>query len=99
MRLTPHQRTVIRQTSEKVFGPGVEVYLFGSRLDDSRRGGDIDLLIIPQEAVPRPALSAARCASQLERRLDGRHVDVVIQSPELQSKPIHQIARQTGQRV
>ena len=43
MRLTPHEREVIRRLGFHHFGRTPR--LFGSRLDDARRGGDIDLLI------------------------------------------------------
>lgn len=43
MRLTPHEREAIRRLGFHHFGRAPR--LFGSRLDDARRGGDIDLLI------------------------------------------------------
>ena len=44
MRLTQQQRGLIRKIVAD-FDPAAHVMLFGSRLDDQQRGGDIDLLI------------------------------------------------------
>lgn len=55
MRLNEEERRAIREASLRHFG--VSPLLFGSRLDDSQRGGDIDLLIrtdlAPEEAARR----------------------------------------------
>ena len=45
MRLSPKQITAVKQTAAEVFGPEADIWLFGSRVDDERRGGDIDLLV------------------------------------------------------
>ena len=45
MRLTPDQITAIKSAAAENFGTDASVSLFGSRVDDSKRGGDIDLLI------------------------------------------------------
>jgi len=45
MRLSEHERDVIREADAEVFGSDVRVMLFGSRVDDSRRGGDINLFV------------------------------------------------------
>ncbi len=45
MRLTEHQQKSIVKNAKLVFGESSRVYLFGSRVDDSKRGGDIDLFI------------------------------------------------------
>ncbi|HHD80801.1 MAG TPA: nucleotidyltransferase domain-containing protein [Campylobacterales bacterium] len=45
MRLSEKEIKLIKQKVKSVFGEAV-IYLFGSRLDDSKRGGDIDLYII-----------------------------------------------------
>ena len=60
------------------------------------RGGDIDLLVETPDPVAQPALAAARLAVKIERRLDGRHVDVVLVTPETPALPIHDIARRHG---
>lgn len=46
MRLTGTERDAIRACAERVFGPACVVRLFGSRVDDARRGGDIDLHVV-----------------------------------------------------
>jgi predicted nucleotidyltransferase len=44
MRLTNFEINSIKDTFLDVFSNG-KIYLFGSRVDDSKRGGDIDLYI------------------------------------------------------
>jgi len=67
MRLTEHQIDIIRTTTEAVAGHGARAWLYGSRLDDARRGGDVDLLI--QSTPPIGLLQRARIKSELERKL------------------------------
>ena len=45
MRITEKERRVLRDEARKAFGADSKVFLFGSRVDDARRGGDIDLLV------------------------------------------------------
>jgi len=45
MRLTKQQIQTITQTVSRLAGTGASVYLFGSRLNDQAKGGDIDLFI------------------------------------------------------
>ena len=54
------------------------VWLYGSRLDDTRHGGDIDLLIEPQESIN--LLLRARIKTRLEQTL-GLPVDVMVKKP------------------
>jgi predicted nucleotidyltransferase len=45
VRLTVTQNKLICETAEKYFGSDVHVWLFGSRVNDNAKGGDIDLYI------------------------------------------------------
>ncbi len=44
MRLSKRVITILKDSIKKSFGD-VNIYLFGSRTDDSKKGGDIDLAI------------------------------------------------------
>ena len=46
MRLLDKEVSTIKQKVKLVFGKS-EIYLFGSRMDDVKSGGDIDLYIVP----------------------------------------------------
>ncbi|MDQ7038430.1 MAG: nucleotidyltransferase domain-containing protein [Aquificota bacterium] len=46
VRLTPQQVKDIKEAVRKVLGKNAKVYLFGSRTDLRKRGGDIDLLVL-----------------------------------------------------
>ena len=51
MRLSPAQTRLIMQCVRQQLGPDAHVMLFGSRLDDAARGGDVDLLVESEAPV------------------------------------------------
>lgn len=75
MRLRPHEVTAIKAAAVEAFGPTATVRLFGSRLRDDLRGGDVDLHLEVDEAPDLPTRS--RLALALEKAVDGRKVDMV----------------------
>ena len=99
MRLTAEQVNAIRRIASEEAGADSVVRLFGSRLDDTARGGDIDLLLEIPYPVDNPALFSARIAARLMRALGGRHVDVLLAAPNLDTFPIHRVAIAEGVRL
>jgi predicted nucleotidyltransferase len=72
MRLSPSQTQQILQCMRQQFGPGAQVSVYGSRLDDSARGGDVDLLV-ETEAPPtirQRALATVRLEEALQLPVD-----------------------------
>lgn len=96
MRLTAPQIEIIRSATRDIAGAGASAWLFGSRLDDSRRGGDVDLLI--QSPVPIGLLQRARLKSTLEQRL-GLPVDVLAATPDDQPSAFVEMVRVQAQRL
>lgn len=99
MRLTKAQIEQIKTLTAEHFSPEAELRLFGSRADDTGRGGDVDLLIKSLDTVERPALKSAQLAARISRLLHGRKVDVIIDAPNLDRMPIHDVARSQGIRL
>ena len=99
MRLTLDQQAAIRTAAAKVFGESVDVWLFGSRVQDGKKGGDIDLLIRPaSDGVDTLFERKIRFLTELERQLGERKIDVVIEEPN-DTRPIVAIAHATGIRI
>jgi predicted nucleotidyltransferase len=96
MRLSPTQAQVIREQALATFGPGARVLLFGSRTDDSARGGDIDLLVEVEHPLTNRAAAAARFAAELQLTLGDQRIDVLLVDPQTQRLPIHDAARKNG---
>lgn len=97
MRLTDEQALVICQIARQVAGKQSLVRVFGSRLDDTAHGGDLDLMLELTEPVDSPALMAAQVSAQVSRVMHGRKVDVLLSAPNLMRLPIHDIAFKEGQ--
>ena len=92
MRLTPDQADTIRRRIRGCMGQQARIWLFGSRADDSRRGGDVDIYVEPELA---PSLeSRLMCKSALADALD-LNVDLIVQQPG-RDLPIYRIAKQSG---
>lgn len=97
MRLTDYQIRIIRQLAHQVAGDQSRVRVFGSRLDDAARGGDLDLMLELPEPVENPALLAAQMSVQVSRAMHGRKVDVLVSAPNLMRLPIHDMAFKEGE--
>lgn len=93
MRLSEQERGIIRAAVAEVFGPEARVMLFGSRVDDRRRGGDIDLFVEASDTTDLLA-KKMRFAVQLQMRLGEQKIDIVVASDP--SRTIEQEARRTG---
>lgn len=98
MRLTPEQLSIIRSAVAETFGDTASIWLFGSRVDDSKRGGDIDLLIETKQsdiaAIVRAELAFL---TKLHMQLGEQKIDVLVDYPtRLHTSPIVTIAKQTG---
>jgi predicted nucleotidyltransferase len=74
MRLTTEQGRFIAQSVRRHLGADSRIWLFGSRLDDSLRGGDLDLYV---ETPPHPLRNELRCKIELEESLD-MPVDLIV---------------------
>lgn len=96
MRLSSDQAEAICHAATSTFGPGVAVWLFGSRVNDDRKGGDIDLLVRPALApANQPFVKKIRMLTLLERELGERKIDVIVEQPDDQ-RPIVSVAHHTG---
>jgi predicted nucleotidyltransferase len=96
MRISPEVAEKIADITREIFGPEANVRLFGSRLNDELRGGDVDLLVETPNSVESPALLPARLEARVSRLMHGRKVDVLLCAPNLQIQDIHRVAREQG---
>lgn len=96
MRLTPHDREAIVRAAGELAGRSARVLLFGSRVHDELRGGDIDLLIeLPEPNAERLAL-ADRIAVRIQRAIGLRKIDVLVADPHTPDSPVLRAARREG---
>ncbi len=92
MRLSHQQSDLILAIASQLVGRDAEVRLFGSRLDDARRGGDLDLLLV--SSTPISLLARAELKQALEEELQ-LPVDILTytqgdEPPPFQAIALHQ---------
>ncbi len=97
MRLTVREVLAIKQTVTLVLGDeSAKITLFGSRLDDAAKGGDIDLLINTCVKQRNCASMASKVMAGLQVKLGDQHIDVLLMDPATAVLPIHKYAMQQG---
>jgi predicted nucleotidyltransferase len=98
MRLTSQQQATVRATVAETFGSDAQVRLFGSRVDDTKRGGDIDLLVSTSQSDVATLMRAEiALLTKLQMKLGEQKIDVLLDYPSRKVRPpIFNIALQTG---
>ena len=95
MRITSFERQIIKLHVKKHFGMNADVYLFGSRADNNRKGGDIDLYITTDMPASEIIRRKINLLVDLEKSIGEQKIDVVINNRTKQ-KPFYEIAEKEG---
>jgi len=82
MRLSEFEIESIKNVACEVWGNKTIIYLFGSRTDDSKKGGDIDLFVdLEAEQEPKKImLQKAEFLGKLELQLGEQKIDVLVRT-------------------
>ena len=98
MRLNPAQVDTLKRIAAEVFGTQAGLMLFGSRADDTRRGGDIDLYVTGVNEPLRQLLDEKLLfLVKAKQALGDQRIDLVFApAPHQQYLPIHREAERTG---
>lgn len=86
MRLSTFQIDSINQLAKKHFGHKTVVYLFGSRTDDLKKGGDIDLFIYNTDEAALTMEAKIRFLAALKTKIGDRKIDVVFDNANTRQK-------------
>jgi hypothetical protein len=97
MRLDDRDVQIMRQSFTSLFGPDDHLWLFGSRVNDAKKGGDIDLYIqthLPAEDAYRKRQDFV---IDLWDKIGEQKIDVVIHLIDTDFHlPIYDVAQQEG---
>lgn len=74
MRLANEEQSVISDTIHQS-DADAQIYLFGSRIDDAAKGGDIDLLVLSKKINLMTKLDIL---AQLHQKLGDRKIDIAV---------------------
>lgn len=96
MRLTNEQIQIIHQVSRQQLGDTVQLTLFGSRVFDDKKGGDIDLFFETEQVLANKANAICQLYAALIMKLGDRKIDVVIKDAGSNEQLIYEIAERTG---
>mgnify|MGYP003067501702 CR=1 FL=1 len=94
MRLSKKEIQVILRVAKEIYGEGVEIYLFGSRINDEKKGGDIDLLV--RGSSERKGVLAIRMLARLKYFLGDQKIDII---GDHEDSPVAREALMTGIRL
>ncbi len=96
MRLTSSQIQIIKAVTNRLLGFPHCVWLFGSRVDDQQKGGDIDLFVETNETLSNRAEMICHLYGALIMALGDRKLDIILKDAQTQDLPIFEIAKRTG---
>ncbi len=94
MRITDIEKEKIIQYAKQYFAADAKLYLFGSRVDDKKKGGDIDLFL--ESTIDIDMQQQIEFLKQLYLHVTFRKIDLVIKSPSKKDRPIYHTAKKEG---
>ena len=103
MRLTTEQLSIVKNLSRYYFGENAKLWLFGSRVDDEKKGGDYDFLIETSltnadEVVSRKIDMIVQLQSSTP--FEDEKIDIIVKRQQSSfDMPIYHIAKHEGVQI
>jgi len=93
MRLADEEQSAIADIIYQADADAL-IYLFGSRVDDAAKGGDIDLLVLSKRIN---LMTKLQILAQLHQKLGERKIDIAVYSDT--TRPFPRMVMQEGVRL
>lgn len=103
MRMTLQQAETIRLFAHRHFGQDAEVWLFGSRADDKKKGGDYDFLI--ETSLNQPDIIIEHKITMIAElqstpSFEEEKIDLIVKRRNASfDMPIYDVAKKEGVRL
>jgi len=94
MRLNNNAKNKIIEYAKFYFGSQIKLYLFGSRVDDNKKGGDIDLYLETETVVDLQ--TQINFLTAIYKNITQRKIDLIINMPNSEPLSIYKAAKQEG---
>ena len=78
MRLKDFEIKVIRNAVNKCFGSDAKILLFGSRVCEDKKGGDIDLLVESDQNPAESFRNKIRTLTEIQMKLGEQKIDLIV---------------------
>jgi len=86
MRITDKEVEIIKRLTRDIFGEPARAYLFGSRVDDGKRGGDIDLCIVSDDESVLTFNNKISFLVRLKQEIGDQKIDLVFDNESTRAK-------------
>lgn len=98
VRLSDFYLETIKQTFKNQFGENDRLWIFGSRIEMYKKGGDIDLYVETNESDTRRISDMeTKFVTELWKKLGMQKIDIIVNSLASDFElPIYKIAREKG---
>jgi predicted nucleotidyltransferase len=92
MRVNNNDIKAIKEVTSAIFGETARIRLFGSRTDDKKKGGDIDLLIEYNQKISRLEQYQLKIMFlvQLKKIIGDQKIDVIINNLQHHNSIFHE---------
>ncbi|MHB1662084.1 MAG: nucleotidyltransferase domain-containing protein [bacterium] len=95
MRLKKEEINAVKQAALNYFGNDAKVYIFGSRVSDAKKGGDIDIYIETGLSTDEYAKKKIPFKLELYKKIGEQKIDVVINN-FTDRQYIYEVAKKEG---
>jgi len=99
MRLSNKDIAAIKEVTRRIFGDNATISLFGSRTDDNKKGGDIDLFIHCNCQISREELYQLKIKFLvlLKKVIGDQKIDVLINGGQLSKSLLEAVRKEEVQ--